>query len=243
MADLDAFAEAGHQDAAGWALGALDAEDGRRFAAHLHSCQRCQQAVADFRPTAVLLKTPLPAVELTAGAEPPADLQARTLASVRRAAGKGARRRLNARLPFAAAAAAAAVIIATVTGIALTTARPAPALAFDIPLHASHGGPASGEAVARQTSGGWSIQLTVHDLKPLGSGRFYECWYAGSGNQPGRPDLITAGTFTVGPSGTATVQMWSAADPRTFPTMQITAEQAGNAGQHGQVILTGTARK
>jgi hypothetical protein len=37
--------------------------------------------------------------------------------------------------------------------------------------------------------------------------------------------------------------MWSAADPSTFATMQITAEQAGDAAQHGQVILSGTARK
>jgi hypothetical protein len=159
---------------------------------------------------------------------------------VERAAGKAARRRWNARLLLAAAAVA---IIATVGGIALTVARPAPALAFDIPLHALYGGPASGEAVAHQTAAGWSIQLIVHGLKPLGPGRFYECWYAGPGNQSGHPDLITAGTFTVGPSGTATVQMWSAADPRTFPTMQITAEQAGDAGQHGQALLTGTARK
>lgn len=240
MADLDPSAEAEHQDAAGWALGVLDPEDRRRFVAHLYSCQECQQAVTDLRPAALMLKTPLPAVELTAGAEPPADLQARTLASLKRAARKTAGRRWNARLPLAAAAAAA--VIATVAGITLTQARPAPGLAFDIPLHASYSGPASGEAVARQTADGWSIQLTVHGLKPLGPGRFYECWYAGPGNQPGHPDLITAGTFTVGPSGTATLQMWSAADPRTFPTMQITAEQAGNAEEHSQVILTGTAR-
>jgi hypothetical protein len=37
--------------------------------------------------------------------------------------------------------------------------------------------------------------------------------------------------------------MWSAADPRSFPTMQITAEQPGDAGQHGQVILSGHALK
>jgi hypothetical protein len=239
MADPRAFAEAEHQDAAGWALGTLDAEDRKRFVAHLYSCQECQQAVADFRPTAVILKTPLPAVELTAGAEPSADLQGRTLARVEQAARKAARRRRNTWLLPAVAAAA---IIATVTGTALSLARPAPALAFDIPLHAVYGGPASGEAVAHQTADGWSIQLTVHDLKPLGPGRFYECWYAGPASQPGRPDLITAGTFTVGPSGTATVQMWSAADPRTFPTMQVTAEQPGDAGQHGQVVLTGTVR-
>jgi hypothetical protein len=35
--------------------------------------------------------------------------------------------------------------------------------------------------------------------------------------------------------------MWSAADPRTFPVMQITAETAGDGGRHGHIILTGTA--
>ena len=61
------------------------------------------------------------------------------------------------------------------------------------------------------------------------------------GSRPGHPDLITAGTFTTGSSGIATVQMWSAADPRAFPTMQITAQTAGDGSQHGQVILSGTA--
>ena len=37
--------------------------------------------------------------------------------------------------------------------------------------------------------------------------------------------------------------MWSAADPRSSPTMQITAEQVGDAAQHGQVILTGIGRQ
>jgi len=59
---------------------------------------------------------------------------------------------------------------------------------------------------------------------------------------PGDLKLITAGTFTVGASGSATVQMWSAADPKQFPTMQITEETAGDASQHGTVILSGTAR-
>jgi hypothetical protein len=128
-----------------------------------------------------------------------------------------------------------------VTGIALGLTRPAPALALDIPLHADHSGSAAGEAVIHQAADGRPIQLTVEDLKPLGPDRFYECWYAGAGNRPGHPGLTTAGTFTVGPGGSATVQMWSAANPRTFRTMQITAEQAGDAGQHGQVIPTGTA--
>ena len=138
---------------------------------------------------------------------------------------------------------AAAVIVAVAIGVAFWVSRPAPtALAFTIPLHATtYGGTASGQANAHHAANGWTISLTVHGLRDLGSGRFYECWYAGPGNRPGHPELITAGTFTVGHGGSATVRMWSAADPRTFPTMQITAERPGDAGQHGQVVLSGTA--
>jgi hypothetical protein len=138
---------------------------------------------------------------------------------------------------------AAAAVVAIAAGIAVWISRPGPApLAFTIPLHAASGGAASGQATAQHAGNGWFIKLTVHGLKDLGSGRFYECWYAGPGNRPGHANLITAGTFTVDRGGSATVQMWSAADPRTFRTMQITAEQPGDAAQHGQVVLSGSAR-
>ena len=39
------------------------------------------------------------------------------------------------------------------------------------------------------------------------------------------------------------MQMWSAADPRALPAMQVTAGQAGDAAQYGQVILSGTGRQ
>jgi hypothetical protein len=70
---------------------------------------------------------------------------------------------------------------------------------------------------------------------------FYECWWIGPGNRPGHPVLVSADTFTVGPSGAAAVQMWTAADPDDFPTMQITAGTPASIGQPGQVILSGTA--
>ncbi len=37
--------------------------------------------------------------------------------------------------------------------------------------------------------------------------------------------------------------MWSAPNPRTFPMMEITIELPGDGGQHGQVLLSGTAQK
>jgi hypothetical protein len=138
---------------------------------------------------------------------------------------------------------AAAAVVAIAAGIAVWISQQGPApLAFTIPLHAASGGTASGQATAQHAANGWAIKLTVHGLKDLGSGRFYECWYAGPGNRPGHANLITAGTFTVDHGGNATVQMWSAADPRTFRTMQITAERPGDATQRGQVVLSGSAR-
>jgi anti-sigma-K factor RskA len=240
MADPDTFAEAGHPDAAGWLLGVLDPEESGRFETHLQSCPECQQAVGELGSAAQMLTAVLPGAQLADGPEPPVDLQARTLAQVQRAARKAAWRRWSPRRTLSAAAAAVAAVVAA---IVLILASSAPALAFTIPLHPHYGITASGQAVAHHTADGWSITLTVHGLPPLQAPRFYECWYAGPGNRPGHPDLITAGTFTVGPDGSATVQMWSAASPRTFPVMQITAEQAGDAGQHGQVLLSGTAQK
>ena len=229
--------ELAHPEAAGWVLGVLDPGDADRFAAHLESCPSCQVEVAELGPVARLLQTAAP------DAVPPPGLQARTLAGVAQAAAAarpggrlGRWRGWSTRM----LALAAAVVIAAAVGAGLLVSRPA-GLAFTIPLHPRPGQAASGQAVARHTGSGWSIQLTVAHLADLGPGRFYECWYAGPGNRPGHLALITAGTFTVGSSGAATVQMWSAADPDTFPTMQITAETPGGGAQHGQPVLSGTA--
>lgn len=253
----DAAGEPGHPDAAAWALGALDRGEAERFQAHLQSCGRCRIAVADFEQVARALAHPPPAVE------PPSDLQARTLASVQHAilsaekpqpAPAKARRwwHWHWNLPvFSAAAAlgaaAAAIVTVLVQGPApvqpLLMPQPQPQTQTVIPLHAAAGSAASGQATARHTQFGWSIHLTVDHLPPLGPGQFYECWYEGPGNRPGHPELITAGTFKLGPGGAASVTMWSAVNLQVFQTMQITAERPGDAGQHGQVILTGTARR
>jgi anti-sigma-K factor RskA len=257
----DAGGEPGHPDAAAWALGALDPQEAERFQAHLQSCGQCQIAVADFEQVARALAHPPPA------AEPPPDLEARTLASVQYAV-MSAHRPADKPQPapakmsrwwhwrwnlpvFSAAAAAGAAATAIVVGLAqgpqtapiLTQTQPelpAPPPTV-IALHAAAGSAASGQATARHTQFGWSIHLTVSHLPPLGPGQFYECWYAGPGNRPGHPKLIAAGTFKVGRTGGASVNMWSAVNLQVFQTMQISAERPGDAGQHGRVILTGTA--
>jgi len=256
MADLEMAPDMEHADVAGWVMGALDPGEHRRFRTHLESCAECQRTVAEFAPVAHKLATSLPNGDLTADANPPEDLQERTLSRVRQAAGqkstltdalmavgRGRRKSVIRYRPRAwLASAAAAAVVAVGVAVSLILGQSAPALAFTIPMHAQNGSTASGQATAHHTTDGWSIQLTARHLKALGPNQFYECWYAGKNSTAAHPELITAGTFTAGASGSVNVQMWSAADPRDFPTMQITVESAGNASQHGTVILSGTAR-
>ena len=161
------------------------------------------------------------------------------------------RQRRAGRYAIAAAAAAAvglAAAIAFLPGLAGTTSAEAPVIGGGtigapvlIVLHPA-AGTASGQATAWHLPGGWSVRLQVRGLGQLAPGQYYACWYAGSGNKSRHPVLISAGTFSVGPSGSADVSMWTAADPRQLRTMEITAESPGDASQHGRVILSGVAR-
>lgn len=241
--------EQAHPESAAWALGALDPDETARFERHLRTCLHCQAAIAEFGPVTRVLRTATPA---PAG-RPLPDFEAPTVPIRARAArpsrepatrphGARARSRRHARdgrlIAAAAALGAAAVLIAGL--VLLPRLEAGPAGAVTILLHAVSGR-ASGTAVAHPRAGGWSIALSVHGLKDLGAGRYYECWYAGPGRRPGHRELIAAGTFTTGKSGTASITMWSAADPGQFPLMEITAEAPGDGGLHGAVVLAGLA--
>jgi anti-sigma-K factor RskA len=237
MLPRDPDPELAHPEAAGWVLGILDGFDAERFGGHLRSCPDCRAAVAELGPAARMLHSAAPA------GLPPPGLQARTLASVAQAAAAAQRdgrrsrwRGWNVRM----LALAAAVVLAAAIGAGLALSRPASGEAYTLALHAQSGQHASGQAVVTHTDSGWSIQLTVAHLADLGQGGFYECWWVGPGNRPGHPDVISAGTFIVGPSGSATAHMWTAADPETYKAMQITAESVAGPGQPGHLVLTGT---
>jgi hypothetical protein len=240
----------GHPEVAGWVLGVLDSPDAEAFAKHLRSCTQCKAEIAKFASVASALEYPV------SDDEPPSDLGARTIAAVQSAAmaanrpgpaaeaapSKAARWwhwHWNVRLMSVATALAGVVAAALLIGFQVFSSS-TPEIA--ISLHAQPGFTGSGLATPHRTDGGWSIKLTVDHLKPLPLGQFYECWYAGPANRPGHPELITAGTFVVGPSGRGTFNMWSAANPDQFRTMQITEERPGDASQHGQVVLSGTVQ-
>lgn len=223
MPPPDSDPELAHPEAAGWVLGVLDAGDADRFAGHLRSCPDCRAAVAELGPAARLLQTAAPA-----GA-PPAALQARTLASVAQAA-KAARlgdrrnrwRSWNVRM--LALAAAIVIAVATGVGLELSHSSSGSGQTYTVAFHPIAGQVGTGHAIVTEAGNGngWSVELTVTHLAELRPGQFYECWWIGPDNRPGHPDLIEAGTFTVGRSGSATLPLASAANPDDFPAIEIT---------------------
>ncbi len=231
-----------HPDAAGWVLSALDADDTVQFMLHLQSCAECRTTIDELRPVAQAMARPAPAVE------PPAGLEARTLAAVQQAARaektqvKATRwwqRRLDVSLlSVASALGSAAVIIAAFFFLPILQTAPAEATIVLSPP--ATGGPASGRATILNKAGTRSIQLTVRGLKDLGPGWLYECGYT----IPGQHKWITAGSFMIGRNGGGNFAMTSAADPQLFTTMQIRAERLGDfRPADGRLILSGTLRR
>jgi anti-sigma-K factor RskA len=227
-----------HPDVAGYVLGALDPDDARAFAGHLEACAECQAIVAEFAPVAKALDQAAPA------AEPPAHLEAATVARVERAlltaretpAGRRAARWRRARasgrlVPAVSAAVGAAV--ATAGFLIAQLFQSGPAVAATFALNAQPGGAGSATAVARIVPGGYQIHLDVHGLPGLAPGQFFECVYVGSGGQ-----LVSGGTFS---ASDGTVTMQSAANPRDFHVIQIRQEQPGTSVAAAPVILSGTA--
>ena len=141
----------------------------------------------------------------------------------------------------AATAAAVAVVAAAGLGFALTEAA-APVLeAYTTSLHHGLGAAGSGQAVASPEQGGWSVAMTASHLEQLPSDEYYQCLYLGPGNRPGHPDVIAGGSFTVGAGGSASIQMWTAANPAVFPTMEVVVEKLGIPADQGTVVLAGKA--
>jgi hypothetical protein len=248
-------------DAAGWALGALNHDDAQAFQEHLPGCAECQQAVTDFQSVARVLRRPSPEIEL------PPDLEERTITRVLQAAAAASQPPSKASEPRSekapakiirwplgdwrtrllaagVAVAAAAVIIAGAVVVSLShgSAGPSGPVVAQVSLRSVTGTAraAGGQATVYQESTGFEVVLHLHGLAPTRPGQYYGCWYTGPGNRPGQPQLITAGSFTVGPSGTADLTMWSAANPARLPTMEITTD-TGTGAAPGQQILVGRA--
>jgi Anti-sigma-K factor rskA/Putative zinc-finger len=221
-----------HVDVAGYVLGALEPADQEAFEQHLRACGRCRAEAEELGAIPGLLRQAAPPVDPPL----PADLKERTVAAVDRAATQGRRRQW---LRLAAVAAAAAVVL-FFAGFTLSQVGP---LAdrdrvIQFSLAAPDGGPARGTAEVRQVGDGLAITMEVSGLAPNPPGSVYECWYVGPGDTLQRPNRVSAGTFTVGADGRASLRMHSAADLQRYPAMGVTLERdRGNPARTGDKVL------
>lgn len=246
---------AGHlADAAASALGTLDLDDAMAFQEHLPGCPQCQEAVTDFRRVASVLRWPARQIEL------PPDLEDRTISAVLRAAATAGRlpgkagqlRRQEARkavrwplgdwrarlLTAGVAVAAAAIAVAVAVPLSRDRADTPGPVAGEFSLRpVTSTVTAGGTATVYRESAGFKIVLRLRGLPATAAGQYYECWYVGPRSPAGQRVLITAGSFTVGSSGVADATMWSAANPATFRTMEITIDAAAGASPGSQVLV------
>ena len=222
-----------HPDLGGYVLGALEPAERADFEEHLAGCERCQAEVAELRGLPELLEQAAPPVEV------PPSLRERTFAAVERAAAQQRRRR-RLRLALTAAAACLVLVIAFAGGYTLSQVGPfadrGRVIAFA--LVAPDGGAARATAKVRQVGDGLAITMEVSGLAPNPPGSVYECWYVGPGDSLERPNRVSAGTFTVGVDGRASLRMHSAADLQRYPAMGVTLERdRGNPARTGDKVL------
>ena len=86
------------------------------------------------------------------------------------------------------------------------------------------------------------MHLRSDQLPSLPSDEYYELWFVGDGDAPGKANRISAGTFHRDNSGPSDVELTVAVDLKKFPTLVVTAEpDDGRPGANGEEILRGEA--
>jgi hypothetical protein len=234
-----------HPDVGLYVLDGLEPADKADFEALLRGCEVCRAEVADLEGLPALLElAPAPAT-------PPPELRERTRAAVERAAAERAAEEQAAvaraaaqsrrRRRWARTLAAAAVLVAVaVIGFTLGSAGVigGRSQTIEVALAAADGGPARATANIRTVDGHLEVAMEATGLTPTAPGTTYECWFVGAGDTLARPNRISAGTFTVGPNGRASVRLTSAADLTRFPIMGVTLERdAGDPKRSGEKVL------
>jgi hypothetical protein len=144
------------------------------------------------------------------------------------------------RLALTAVAACLVLVVAFVGGYTLSQVGPFAdrGRVIEFALAAPDGGAARATAKVRQVGDGLAITMEVSGLAPNPPGSVYECWYVGPGDSLERPNRVSAGTFTVGVDGRASLRMHSAADLQRYPAMGVTLERdRGNPARTGDKVL------
>ena len=215
-----------HVDLGAYLLGKLDGGERARVEEHLAECPACRAAAAELEGTAGLLS------RAAAPVAPPPGLEERTLRAVRGAAGvappapapRPRRRRVSLRSRRLALAGGLAALLGA--AVFAGTQIEGDELPGSLELRATLSSPAgtSASATVRETGVGRVIDFRTDELPILPKGEYYELWFVGPGDRPGRVNRISAGTFHPDAQGRSNVRFAAAVDPAEYPGLAVTAE-------------------
>lgn len=151
-----------HDRVAGYALDALEPDEGREFEEHLAVCARCREDLADL--SAVATSLAFAALE----SKPSPQLRGRILAAAQSERANVVP--LRARRPYALVAVAAAAVCAAIGLGVWGASRPGsqPTALSSLPLH--------GAAGTVLVAGNGQATLVVSGLKRAPAGKTYEAW-------------------------------------------------------------------
>ena len=206
-----------------YAMGALEPWEEREVEDHLQGCAGCRQEAQELRLVHERLADLARATQ-----EPPRNLEGRLATGI-------PRREDRRRPPSWAAAVAAVICVLAVFFITDLSGDRALASATLSPT--SRAPEAGGEVSIRDAGGNMEVRLEAWGLPACEREQYYELWLVEG------EERVSAGSFTVGPSGSVEVDMNAPAFTRSYPAIGITAENDKDPRASDAKMLSGVLRE
>ena len=205
-----------------YVMGALEPREEREVKDHLRECPGCREEADGLRIAHERL------LDLAYAAQtPPQDLEERVVAAV-------LPHRDRRRLPsWAAAVAAVFCVIAVVGAIFVPDLSSGPDLASATLTPTDFAPDAGGEVSIKEAKGNMEVRLEAWGLPRCEDDRYYELWLVEG------EERVSAGSFTVGPSGRVEVNMNAPDFAGSYPAVGITYEHDRDPRAGDEKVLSG----
>jgi hypothetical protein len=205
-----------------YVMGSLESREESEIEDHLRECAGCREEANGLRIAHERLLDLVYATEV-----PPQNLEERVVAAIPR---RHDRRRLPAWVAAVAAVFCVLAVIGTILVPGLSGGR---ALASATLTPTDLASDAGGRVSIEDANGNMEVSLKAWGLPPCEHESYYELWLVEG------EERVSAGTFTVGPSGKVDVNMNAPGFARSYPAVGITYEHDRDPRASDAKILSG----
>ena len=205
-----------------YVMGSLEPREEREVEVHLRECAGCREEANGLRIAHERL------LDLAyATGVPPQDLEEHVVAVIPR---RNDRRRLPSWVAAVAAVFCVLAVLGTIFVPGLSGGR---ALASATLVPTGLAPDAGGEVSIKDANGNMQVSLKAWGLPPCEGGRYYELWLVEG------EERVSAGSFTVGPSGNVEVNMNAPEFAGSYPAVGITYEHDRDPRASDAKMLSG----